>query len=344
MKKKLIAILLALCLALSLAACGSTSSSEPEEEPADNAAAEEAAPEEEAEEPQNRVYTYTEDNGSEWTITLETSGAFTLAEVNGISGETTKHSGATWTDNGDGTFSTSAWYDPDSDKAPFFEYDGACTWIDNGDGTVTPASDGSSSGEGINPGKYTYTEECGPFNIDWSLTLKSDGTFELQEVHGGSGETLIYTGDSWVDNGDGTVTNSAWHEEGDKSDYMEADGSCTWVINADGTCTPAALAEGGAAASEGINPGKYTYTEDCGDFTIEWAVCLNGNGSFQLEETHGLSGETLTYTGNEWVDNGDGTATTGAWNEEGDKSDFMAEDGSCTWVIYDDGTCEPVTE
>ncbi len=196
---------------------------------------------------------------------------------------------------------------------------------------------------------YTYTEDRGDFTIDWKIMLKSDGTYTLEETHGMSGEVTNHSGDEWTDNGDGTFYTGPWSEAGDMSEFFESDGSCVWIDNGDGTATPA-NAEGGEdevgdkeGESESKYAGTYTYAEDRGDFTIDWTITLNEDGTFTLEEVHGLSGESTKYTGNEWFDHvdEDGTIVTGAWNEDGDKSEFFDEDGVCTWKYNGDGTLTP---
>ena len=118
----------------------------------------------------------------------------------------------------------------------------------------------------------------------------------------------------------------------------------TIKINADGTCEPV-VAEGGDKPAEGaasVNPGKYAYIEKKGPGEFKWEVLLMGNGNCRIDETM-PSGEVVQHVAKGWTDNGDGTATTGAWEDaSANKSDFFAADGTCTWKINADGTCEPV--
>lgn len=337
--KKLFALILALSLILSLAACGSTA------EPAETTTAPTTEAPTEAEVEVPLMYTHAEDKGDfivTWNLTLYSNGYFVIEEISGLSGNTTMHTGTTWTDNGDGTITTGPWDDSSGDKSDFFKPNGECTWTVNGDGTVTPPAVEEENEGGVKPGKYTYSEDRGDFTIEWTIQLNGNGSFVLSEVHGLSGNVTEHTGTAWTDNGNGTVTTGEWDDSSvDKSEFFKPNGECTWVINEDGTCAPAE--EGSEETAGGINPGKYTYSENRGDFTIEWSVMLNGNGSFTLEEVHGLSGELTTHTGAAWTDNGDGTVTTGAWDDPSvDKSEFFAEDGTCTWTINADGTATPV--
>ncbi len=250
--KKFIALCLASVMVFSLAACSSSESSEATEEEATEEEAEEPAEAEEGEAQEDKTYTYSEDRGDftiEWKIMLKSDGSFTLEETHGLSGEVTNHTGSEWTDNGDGTFYTGAW-DEAGDMSEFFDEDGGCVWIDNGDGTATPAGAeggedevGDAEGESASEhaGTYTYAEDRGDFTIDWTITLNEDGTFKLEEVHGLSGETTTYTGNEWFDHvdEDGTITTGPWNEDGDKSEFFDEDGVCTWTYNDDGTLTPA---------------------------------------------------------------------------------------------------------
>lgn len=191
------------------------------------------------------------------------------------------------------------------------------------------------------PLMYSYSEDRGDFAIQWSITLYGNGYYVMSEMHGLSGNETMHTGTTWTDNGDGTITTGPWDDSSvDKSEFFKPNGECTWTVNGDGTVTP--VSEGSSEDEGGVKPGKYTYSENRGDFTIEWTIQLNGNGSFVLTEVHGLSGNVTEHTGAAWTDNGNGTVTTGEWdNHDVDKSEFFKPTGECTWIINEDGTCEP---
>ena len=291
-------------------------------------------------------YSYEENRGDfkvTWTIYLNGNGSCKIEETHGLSGETKTYETEGWKDNGNGTVTTEAWT-TEGDKSEFFAPNGVCTWKINEDGTCEPAAEGEKEAStGVKPGKYVYEEDRGDFKVTWEVLLMGNGGCRLDETHGLSGEKKSHETEGWKDNGDGTVTTEGWLEQADKSEFFAPNGVCTWKINADGTCEPVKEEKKEASAGS-VNPGKYVYEEDRGDFKVTWEVLLMGNGGCRLDETHGLSGEKTAHEAEGWKDNGDGTVTTGAWKENGNKSEFFSEDGSCTWKINADGTCEPVKE
>ena len=294
-------------------------------------------------------YTYEEDRGDfkiVWEVMLMGNGSFKISETHGLSGLVTEHTGAAWTDNGDGTATTGEWDNKEVDKSEFFKPTGECTWIINADGTCAPADAGEAGGETtgteVNPGKYTYIESKGPGDFKWEVLLMGNGNCRIDETKP-SGEVTEHEAAGWVDNGDGTVTTGEWtNKEVDKSDFFKPTGEATWKINADGTCEP--VSGDAPAATTEVNPGKYTYIESKGPGDFKWEVLLMGNGNCRIDETK-PSGEVTEHEAAGWVDNGDGTVTTGEWtNKEVDKSDFFKPTGEATWKINADGTCEPVVE
>lgn len=90
---------------------------------------------------------------------------------------------------------------------------------------------------------------------------------------------------------------------------------------------------------------QYTYVEDRGDFKVTW-VFTRINDAYSLDETNGMSGETVTHGISEITYNEDGTLTTGEWSDaDSNKSEFFAPNGVCTWIIGEDGkTFKPVNE
>lgn len=334
--KKIIAMLLALVMLFALAACG--------EKPDDNVENTDSAVENTQQTNGPAVYTYEEDRGDfkvTWELTMYPNGIFYLNETHGLSGETTEHSGNTWRENDNGTISTGPWSNADVDKSEFFQPTGECTWILNDDGTMEPTDFVAAP---IGAGSvYTYSENRGDFSVEWSLTLNEDGTYVLDEVHGLSGNLTTHTGQTWTDNGDGTLTTGAWDVDENKSEFFKPNGECTWIVNDDGTVTPADAGEG-AGESTGIAAGKYTYIESKGPGDFQWDILLMGNGNCRIDETN-PSGEVTEHVASGWTDNGDGTVTTGEWeNSDVNKSDFFKPNGEATWKINADGTCEPVAE
>ena len=324
--KKLLSIILALAMVLSLAACSGQSAEEPTEAPSDV---------------EYVSFVYEEDRGDfvvTWTLHLGTDGSYKLEELHGLSGETTVHTGKEWKDNGDGTLNTGAWDDPSADKSDFLNEDGSCTWVMSGD-KCSPAGAAAALA-----GTYVYEENRGDFIVTWTVTLKPDGSFAIDELHGLSGQTVNHSGREWTDNGDGTITTGEWdNKEVDKSEFFAPNGVCTWTLGEDGTIAPVVEDNGEEEVNaNAINPGKYTYVETKGPGDFTWEILLMGNGGCRIDETN-PSGEVTEHETAGWVDNGDGTVTTGEWtNKEVDKSDFFAPTGECTWKINADGTCEPV--
>ena len=132
--KKTLALLLALAVLFAFAACNQSAPAEPEEvaeEPVEEVVEEAAEPEEPAAEPiPAGEYHYYEDKGdfgiNPWIVTLNEDGTAVVAEENPFLG--LKEHATDWTDNGDGTFSTGAWEDPDGPKSDFFGEDGSADW------------------------------------------------------------------------------------------------------------------------------------------------------------------------------------------------------------------------
>lgn len=193
--------------------------------------------------------------------------------------------------------------------------------------TTTAAAPGETTAEAA-AASYTYQEDKGNFKIDWTLTLNDDGTYTLMEHNGLVDVDTEHTGASFEQDGD-TVKLGAWDDpSADKSDFFLDDGSSTWTLSGN-TMTPVIDESMKSIA------GTYTYSEPRGDFDIEWKIVLNKGGDFVLEETHGLSGNVTSHTGKEWTDNGDGTFTTGAWDEDDNKSEFFRPNGEADWKIVD---------
>lgn len=210
----------------------------------------------------------------------------------------------------------------------------ACGSKDNGD-----SGDALESSQPNGPAVYTYEEDRSDFKVTWELTMYPNGIFYLNETHGLSGEVTEHSGNTWRENDNGTISTGPWSDpDVDKSDFFQPNGECTWIIHDDGTMEPTDHVAAGPSA------GSYAYSEDRGDFSVEWTVILNEDGTFALEEVHGLSGNLTTHTGKEWTDNGDGTFTTGAWDADENKSEFFKPNGECTWRLLENGQCEPVTE
>lgn len=82
---------------------------------------------------------------------------------------------------------------------------------------------------------YTFAEEAlgGAFTVNWTLTLKADGTYTLLEENPVMGETT-YTGTEWSQEGD-VVTTGPLEGGTPQAVFFNEDLSCDWTVNDDGT-------------------------------------------------------------------------------------------------------------
>lgn len=339
--KKLLALFLALTLVLCLAACGGSTEAAPEttQAPAEETTEAAGVP---------LFYSYTEDRGDfkiEWSLLLNPDGTYIMSEVHGLSGETTNHTGKTWTDNGDGTITTGPW-DVAADVSDFMEKDGSCTWIVDGV-TATPvnADAGSDSESSVNPGQYTFADG----ETTWLVKIMGNGSCIIVETNTESGEELREhtvklneDGLGWIDNGDGTFETNEWEEaeQGDPMPRMAApNGVVTWkVVDAEN-----ALVEPTEPAKEesAIAYGAYHYTDAEGN---NWNILVMGNGNCAIQpadaDGNGLVGEDgsqIEYMTNGFRVNDDGTFTTFPFQDTSEIPAFLAdgEDGMATWRIVD---------
>ena len=80
--------------------------------------------------------------------------------------------------------------------------------------------------------------ETTPFGeIPWSVTLNADGTFEIKQDNEQMGNPT-WTGEQWVDNGDGTFTTPDCVGDGPQIATFWRNNSITFTVNGDGTITP----------------------------------------------------------------------------------------------------------
>lgn len=89
--------------------------------------------------------------------------------------------------------------------------------------------------------------------------------------------------------------------------------------------------------------GTYKYYEDKGTMGVmPWTIEIGEDGSCVLTEHNSYIGDQVKVCDG-WVDNGDGTFTSGAWEStDGPKPDFIDEVGRITWQVVGDGICQPV--
>ena len=193
----------------------------------------------------------------------------------------------------------------------------------------------------------------GDGTIPWSLILNEDGSFEISEKNEMMG-TFTWTGEQWVDNGDGTVTTPDCVGSDNKLSSFWEDDSITWAILNENRAVPVKAEEynddvakygmfsgEGAAASSGDLMGEYNFVEstEFGDYT--WVVILNEDGSFEIVQKNPDMGNP-TWTGEKWVDNGDGTFTTPDCQGDSPQLASFWKDNAITFTVNDDGTVTPV--
>jgi ABC-type sugar transport system substrate-binding protein len=88
-------------------------------------------------------------------------------------------------------------------------------------------------------GVYTYDEETPfGFTVNWTLTLEDGGGYKLLEGNAQMGDTE-YSGESWTDKGDGTVSLSALQGGKPLAGFFAADLTSTWAVVGDGAVVPA---------------------------------------------------------------------------------------------------------
>ena len=203
-------------------------------------------------------------------------------------------------------------------------------------------------------GEYTYEKDMGDGTIPWTLTLNEDGSFEVVEKNEMMG-TSTWTGESWVDNGDGTVTTPDCAGPDNKLSSFWEGSSITWTLLNENRAVPTkaeeynadvekyGLFDGASAGTASVSSdlvGEYTYEKDMGDGTIPWTLTLNEDGSFEVVEKNEMMG-TSTWTGEKWVDNGDGTVTTPDCAGPDNKLSSFWEGSSITWTLLNENRAVP---
>ena len=119
------------------------------------------------------------------------------------------------------------------------------------DGYIEDASAGDASDEASSEpfvpsgpavdttaGEYTYLEPTPFGEFLWVITLNEDGTFEVAQPENVDMGPPVWTGNQWVDNGDGTFSTPDCQGDSVKiASFWKNDG-ITWWNNGDGTVTP----------------------------------------------------------------------------------------------------------
>lgn len=299
--KKLLAMIAALGLLCSLAACNNSP-----------AVTDTADPTPSAEESIAGTYhfEYVDKYGdtTRFSILLRADETFTVMTSMGALGDNLC-SGTSWTDNGDGTFTTGA-----TDNVldlDFIADDGTITWtmLDD-DGTVAPAGyveptefedkpvedDG-----GVSSGIYTYTENNGFMEIEWVMLLRADGIYELTE----NGRDT-YVGPYAIEGtqvicGAMTDTKPQLFDWCNPEGFTITTGATTFVPDFEGRTLedeePATAVPQGTLTKAAV---VYTLDENNGFMDISWELELRDDGSYALTEVG-----RDTYVGESYTQDGD---------------------------------------
>ncbi|MGN1002315.1 MAG: sugar ABC transporter substrate-binding protein [Oscillospiraceae bacterium] len=185
-----------------------------------------------------------------WVVTLNADGSAVVAqpENEGMGNPTWT---AAWSDNGDGTFTTSDCQGDGPQIADFWEGN-AIVWQLLNDGHTVPvkAGDyadhvaqygipaGGASGAAVEPGEYSFLETTPFGEVLWTVTLNADGSFVVAQPENEGMGNPTWTGTAWVDNGDGTFTTPDCQGDGPQIADFWKDNGITWTDNGDGTVTP----------------------------------------------------------------------------------------------------------
>ena len=185
-----------------------------------------------------------------WVVTLNEDGTAVIAQPENESmGNPTWT--AVWTDNGDGTYTTSECDGTGPQIASFWENNSIVWQLLNDNCTVPVKADDYSahvdahgipagdavSGNPIAAGEYTFNEETPFGEIPWVVTLNEDGTAIVAQPENESMGNPTWTA-VWTDNGDGTFTTGECEGTGPQIASFWKDNAITWIDNGDGTVTP----------------------------------------------------------------------------------------------------------
>ena len=186
-----------------------------------------------------------------WVVTLNEDGTAVVAqpENEGMGNPTWT---AVWTDNGDGTYTTSECVGEGPQIAGFWENNSIVWQLLNDNCTVPvkaddyaahvdahgiPTGEVAVSGTPVAAGEYTYMEPTPFGEIGWTVTLNEDGTAVVAQPENEGMGNPTWTA-VWTDNGDGTFTTAECVGDGPQIASFWKDNSITWIDNGDGTVTP----------------------------------------------------------------------------------------------------------
>ncbi len=379
--KTIIALFLAACLLLALAACGSSSSSttDTSETPDTSSETSEAVSSEEEEETEEVAASLAgsyscqivNSYGDNLTVTvmIKDSGDASIITLDDA-GNVETYTCDSWTDNGDGSFTTSA-INEEIDWA-WIPDDGSITWVIDGE-TVTPAeyvepSDFLEKTDSADP--QTVAEAVGIYvfaqvnsfgsTVPYVLWVNGDGTVTIYMNNSFTG-LRTYTSDEWYLNDDGTLHIGATEADSGTpfGDWFieENDYASDWNLYGNGTCTPVGFEDEAGTVDvselpEEIYPadadavGIYVFAQvNSFGSTVPYVLWVNGDGTVTIYMNNSFTG-LRTYTSDEWYLNDDGTLHIGATEADSGTpfGDWFIEenDYASDWTLYSNGTCVPV--
>ena len=183
--------------------------------------------------------------------------------------------------------------------------------------SATAEEDGAEETAAIVGESFTYSENNGFMDINWTLTLAEDGTYGLTEQNQIFPDGNTYTG-SYTREGDTVVCGKMDGSGPDVFDWANPEGF-TVTVGA-GTFAP-----DGVELAAG--PGNiYTYEEvNAFGLTISWTLELKDDGTYVLSESNDFVGE-LSYEGTEYKLEGD-ALTCGAMVSGPDIFDWANPEG-----------------
>ena len=184
---------------------------------------------------------------------------------------------------------------------------------------------------------FTFSENNGFMDIDWTLTLAEDGSYTLTEVNQMFPDGMSYTG-SYTREGDTVVCDKM---------VGSAPGVFSWANPAGFTVTVRGtgfypegveIPEGEEISANAIPAGEYTFMETTPFGEMKWVITLNEDGSFVFGQPENDAMGCPSWTGTQWVDNGDGTFTTPDAQGDGPQIAAFWKNNGITWTYNGDGT------
>ena len=184
---------------------------------------------------------------------------------------------------------------------------------------------------------FTFSENNGFMDIDWTLTLAEDGSYTLTEVNQMFPDGMSYTG-SYTREGDTVVCDKM---------VGSAPGVFSWANPAGFTVTVRGtgfypegveIPKGEESSADAIPAGEYTFMETTPFGEMKWVITLNEDGSFVFGQPENDAMGCPSWTGTQWVDNGDGTFTTPDAQGDGPQIAAFWKGNGITWKYNGDGT------